>query len=175
MKKLLALTLTLLMLISVVGCSEDSDGSRSKRKDDSNSTSSQKCKTCNGEGKIECEKCDGKGYFPTEYGYRMLCSDCWEGYSDCPDCEEKEPETSPVSPNNPISPNNPVSPITPSPKNCVRCNNTGRITCTFCNGAGGWDETKYSSDYTGNGGTPYTVHQTCRTCGGNKTIDCPYC
>jgi len=170
MKKLLALTLTLLMLISVVGCSEDSDGSRSKRKDDSNSTSSQKCETCNGKGKTKCQNCDGVGYFVTEYNYRLLCSECWEGYSDCPDCEE----SSKPSPSN-ESPTPTLTPPDPYPTNCVICGNTGKIDCTFCGGAGGWDETKYSSDYTGNGGTPYTVHQTCRTCGGNKKIDCPYC
>ena len=195
MKRILALILALVMCLSLAACSSDrsnddddeiecpecGEENSEKRsfcedcgakldKDYDPTPSPRNCKTCDGEGKIECKTCDGRGYFITDYNYRLLCSDCWEGYTDCPNCEE-EPEPSPTG-DLPIPT---LDPTDPYPTNCYKCNNTGKIDCTFCNGAGGWDETKYSSDFTGNGGVPYTVHQTCRTCGGNKKIDCPYC
>lgn len=57
---------------------------------------------------------------------------------------------------------------------CVRCNGSGRVSCSACDGSG--TVTRYKSSINlGSGSKTYKVKETCKACHGSKYLDCPHC
>lgn len=57
---------------------------------------------------------------------------------------------------------------------CVPCHGSGRVTCFSCNGRGSNSQTRYVSDYNGQG-RHETYQQTCYACGGPGQLPCVGC
>lgn len=191
MKKFLSLLIVAMLVIFLVGCEDDKD--KRSRDDDDDSGFSENishdeessdltCEICNGSGMDLCSVCGGEGSYDGGYGYPMSCVVCGgSGLFECAGCagtgqvKQYNFDDSYDGGGGIVSPNTDIFDGGSSSKNCVKCNNTGTIICTFCEGTGGWDNTNYAPDFSGNGGNSYSTTQKCYTCSGKGIIDCPYC
>lgn len=180
MRRYIAFFMVVVCIFSVIGCQKSGESAVGN---------GGKCLVCNDEGVIKCATCKGTGVYGEK---KVECPSCHgEGEVRCQICtdntQENDNNSNSNSDSNSDSNSNSNQVINPGindnfnnniggnyPVSCARCQNKGTITCTGCGGAGKLPNTQYAPDF-GNGGGMYESYTTCRTCGGNKIIDCPYC
>ena len=152
MKKIIALLLTVLIMLCLVGCSKTCGGCEGKGSVKCTHCVDGKtpCTNCNGEKHLDCEKCGGKGYITSNekcaackdskrpgYTYRSADAfrDWYNGtmkdandskyWKECSTCHGSGYKTETC----------PSCQGSGEGADCTVCNASGRIVCPYCNGS----------------------------------------